>query len=308
MSGACLLRPPAPGDCEHVVRRHGALYADEYGWDDTHRELVEGIVADYRSDVAPGRQRMWIAEVGGEIAGAIMAVPATDRPESGQLRCLYVEPPFRGRGIGSTLVRACVTFCRDAGYRTVVLWTMQHLIAAHRLYVGAGFAKIEETPRRAFGHDLVAEIWELDLAPLPIRLRPATHDDLEFLRTLHDEAMRPHVERTWGAWDAADQKKRFYATTDPSTHEIIELRGEPVGCCWVRRHPDALELVRLYVMPAVQGRGIGTHMVRRLLSDARRSGLRVRLRVMKVNPAQRLYRRLGFAVTGESETHYTMEG
>jgi phosphoribosyl 1,2-cyclic phosphodiesterase len=44
-----------------------------------------------------------------------------------------------------------------------------------------------------------------------------------------------------------------------------------------------------------------------LLAEARTAGLPVRLRVFRVNPAQRLYRRLGFVVTGETETHVQME-
>ena len=140
-----------------------------------------------------------------------------------------------------------------------------------------------------------------------IRLRPARYDELEFLRTVHREAMRPHVERTWGSWDEALQTRRFFEKTDPTTHEVIELEGTPIGCQWVRRHPDALELVRLWILPAAQGRGIGTLLVRRVLADAGRTGLRVRLKVMKVNPAHRLYRRLGFVVAGETETHFLME-
>jgi ribosomal protein S18 acetylase RimI-like enzyme len=140
-----------------------------------------------------------------------------------------------------------------------------------------------------------------------ISLRPANARDMEFLRRVHREAMRPHVERTWGSWDEGVQRKRFYESTDPATHEVIEVSGEPVGCQWVRQHPDALELVRLYLLPEAQGRGIGTHLVTALCQQAARQGLIVRLRVMRVNQAQRLYRRLGFKVVGETETHLLME-
>ncbi|MHC4341279.1 MAG: GNAT family N-acetyltransferase [Planctomycetota bacterium] len=140
-----------------------------------------------------------------------------------------------------------------------------------------------------------------------VRLRPARADELEFLRTVHREAMRPHIEATWGFWDESVQRKRFDDKTDPSTHEVIEFAGRPIGCRWVSRHPDALELVRLWILPEAQGRGIGTFLVRRLLAEAARSHLAVRLRVMKVNPAHRLYRRLGFRIAGETETHYLME-
>ena len=119
--------------------------------------------------------------------------------------------------------------------------------------------------------------------------------------------MRVIVERTYGEWNADWQKTNFYKTTNPSTHEVIELSGEAVGCQWVRRHPDELELVRLYLLPSAQGRGIGTFALKRLLADAEESGLPVRLRVMRGSPAERLYTRLGFVVVGTTQTHLQME-
>lgn len=59
-------------------------------------------------------------------------------------------------------------------------------------------------------------------------------------------------------------------------------------------------------MPAYQRRGIGAAILRDVIAEARAGGHAVALRVLKVNPARRLYERLGFAVVGESDTHYLM--
>jgi GNAT superfamily N-acetyltransferase len=140
-----------------------------------------------------------------------------------------------------------------------------------------------------------------------VRLRPGRPSDLDFLRELQAVSMRPHVERVYGRWDPEEQRARFDASTDPTAHEIVELGGEPVGCRLVRRHPDALELVRLYLLPAFQNRGLGTRLVEELAREADASGLPVRLRVLRGNPAERLYRRLGFEATGRTAAHQSME-
>ena len=141
---------------------------------------------------------------------------------------------------------------------------------------------------------------------MEIDVRRADAADIEFLRRVHREAMGPHIVAAWGEWDEEAQRERFYGNSDPTTHEIIVCDGEDVGCQWVRTHADAFELVRLYVLPEAQGRGIGTQLVTRLCRRAARDGLPVRLRVLKVNPARHLYQRLGFEIVGENDSHFSM--
>ena len=140
-----------------------------------------------------------------------------------------------------------------------------------------------------------------------IRLRTATAEDLEFLFELLKVSLGAYVEQTYGAWHDPDQRARFMARTQPETHRIIEVDGQPVGCLAVQWLPDQVKLNRVFLLPSVQGRGIGSQLVRQLLAQAQASHLPVRLRVFKVNPAQCLWRRLGFAVVGETETHVLME-
>ena len=158
---AYVLRPPRPGDFGWVVHRHGALYAQEYGWDQRFEGLVAGVVAKLAAGLDPERERGWIAEKDGAPVGSVFLVRQS--ATVAQLRLLLVEPRARGLGIGARLVEECVRFARSAGYRKITLWTNSVLRAARRIYVRAGFRLAASTRHRSFGADLVGETWELRL-------------------------------------------------------------------------------------------------------------------------------------------------
>jgi DNA-binding MarR family transcriptional regulator/GNAT superfamily N-acetyltransferase len=160
-SGRVALRAPASGDLGWVVQRHGELYAAEYEWNEEFETLVAGIVAEFAARLDPRRERAWIAELDGARAGSVLLVRQSD--EVAKLRLLLVEPWARGHGLGHALVRACIDFARDAGYRTLTLWTNSVLDAARRIYQQAGFHQVGSERHRSFGHDLVSETWELSL-------------------------------------------------------------------------------------------------------------------------------------------------
>ena len=156
-----LLRAPRPGDMGWVVQRNGAVYAEEFGWDDSYEALVARIVADYLENRDPDAEAAWIAEVDGGPAGCVFCV--REDATTARLRLLLVEPRARGLGIGGRLVDEVLRFARRAGYSRITLWTNDVLADARRIYQRAGFTLDNESRHHSFGKDLTSQNWSRDL-------------------------------------------------------------------------------------------------------------------------------------------------
>ena len=61
-----------------VIHRHGALYAQEYGWDERFEALVAEIAAKFIRNFDRKREHCWIAEKDGAIVGSVLLVRKSD--------------------------------------------------------------------------------------------------------------------------------------------------------------------------------------------------------------------------------------
>ena len=119
---------------------------------------------------------------------------------------------------------------------------------------------------------------------------------------LHVDALGPYVEKTWG-WDDALQRRFVDEVLSAGAGQIVVIDGTDAGVWHVAEHDSYTFLISIRLLPEFQNRGIGTRLITDLLNNADKP---VHLQVLKVNPARVLYERLGFQVSGETETHYKM--
>jgi len=81
--------------------------------------------------------RLYLALVNGQAAGCI-AMRRFDE-QSCEMKRLYVDPLYRGRGIGEALVRKLIDEAKTMGYRRMLLDTLPVLASAMRMYERLGF-------------------------------------------------------------------------------------------------------------------------------------------------------------------------
>jgi ribosomal protein S18 acetylase RimI-like enzyme len=136
-------------------------------------------------------------------------------------------------------------------------------------------------------------------------LRPAVEEDFDFLYNLKVACLKDYVTETFG-WDEEYQQRRFKDYFDPTSTEIIVVNDQDVGQISLVDLDDELFISGIYILPPWQNQGLGAMVLGDVISDAGQKGISVSLQVLKVNPARRLYERLGFTVYEENETHYKM--
>jgi len=148
-----------PGDLGYVMFRHGKLYGDEYQYGVSFETYIGAGLYEFYRNYDPVRDHVWICEQGDRIIGFLLLMHRANN--MAQLRYFYLEPEFRGRGLGNELMKLFVAFAEKCGYRAAYLWTTHELTAAHHLYKKFGFALTEEKPSTDFGKPLVEQRYDL---------------------------------------------------------------------------------------------------------------------------------------------------
>ena len=149
-----------------------------------------------------------------------------------------------------------------------------------------------------------------------VALRDADESDAGFLLELYRDTRIDEIA-AWG-WNAeqADAFLRMqhnaralgYAAQHPeATDSIILMDDEPVGRMLVDHLPNEIWLVDIALQRKWRGRGVGSQLIRQLIEAGRDKGKPVRLHVSTINPAKRLYERLGFTTVGEDGGYFLME-
>ena len=216
-----------------------------------------------------------------------------------EIWALYVQPTCWSTGVGRALWLAALTKVQAQGCRSIALWVAEHNDRAIAFYRRAGFVPDSVARKQtALGDVLLDEVRYIYRVSIPhdaIRLQYATPDDQEFIFDSYRATLRPYVEWAWG-WDDSFQRAGFWKHHPLDQVQLIAVDGQRAGVLHVEEQ-DSLHFIRMiFLVPEFQGRGVGARLLRGEIERAHRQGKALQLKVIKINPAKRLYERLGFVV------------
>jgi GNAT superfamily N-acetyltransferase len=149
-----------------------------------------------------------------------------------------------------------------------------------------------------------------------VSLRPETVDDRPFLRDLHlsvrDEepgfrelapANRTALLDQQFTW----QHAHYLAAFPQGWFTIVMVDDRPAGRFYLARLADCMRVIDISLLPEYRGQGIGTQLLKNVQAESVRTGLPIRLSVVRSNSAGSFYARLGFRITRLEDIRQEME-
>ncbi|WIY23847.1 GNAT family N-acetyltransferase [Parasedimentitalea psychrophila] len=149
------------GDLHWLAARHQDLYARDEGVDATYGAMITALLHDFCSAHDPLREKGWIAAQRARRLGSIFCIRESD--EIARLRLFLLTPQARGQGLGKRLIRDCMGFARQAGYRQMALHSYQSHRTSGSLYRAFGWQLVDSRPVFSFGANLIEQTWHVML-------------------------------------------------------------------------------------------------------------------------------------------------
>ena len=150
-----------PGDFGYVIYRHGVLYSKEYNYGVSFETYVAAGLYEFYKNYDSQKDRVWICKHENKIIGFLLLMHRENN--AAQLRYFYLEPEYRGIGLGKKLMQLYIDFLKEKNYTASYLWTTKELYAAASLYKKFGFTLTEEVDSTAFGKPLKEQRYDLNI-------------------------------------------------------------------------------------------------------------------------------------------------
>jgi ribosomal protein S18 acetylase RimI-like enzyme len=149
-----------------------------------------------------------------------------------------------------------------------------------------------------------------------VSLRPVEEGDEPFLYRVYASTRAAELALT--GWNQEQQEtflRQQFGTQQvhyrqhyqDASFQVVLCDGAPAGRLYVARGADEIRIVDIALLPQWRNTGIGTALLRDLLEEGARAGKRVSIHVERLNPALRLYARLGFRLVDDKGVYLLLE-
>jgi GNAT superfamily N-acetyltransferase len=151
-----------PGDLGRLIEIHGIQNFQDYGFSPVHEAYCAQIASEFMLNPNPGRAKVWLAKKEGAVVGSVFICELPD--DVAQLRLLFADKSVRGSGLGRWLTEDSVQYCREAGFKKVLLWTVDGLERAISIYKSLGFKLADEKTQLVWGRESRELRFDLELS------------------------------------------------------------------------------------------------------------------------------------------------
>ena len=146
------------------------------------------------------------------------------------------------------------------------------------------------------------------MSNLNFYIRDYIDSDYQFVYDVKKIVYKNYVEMNWGEWNEEKQIEMFKSFINEHAKDIkiVMVDDERIGFFHGNDlDENTYEQRNICLIPAFQGKGIGSEILRSLIEVHKTKD--ICLRCFKQNPVISLYKRFGFEVVGETEHHYLMK-
>lgn len=139
-------------------------------------------------------------------------------------------------------------------------------------------------------------------------LRDCLMSDAKFILKLKELGMKWYIEKLYG-WNVDVQMEKTIAELGENLNnmKIIVAEGKDIGVTTFTEYDNYFQVGLIVLHPDFQNKGIASQIIKNYIEIAKNKHKRIIIKTFKENPAQNLYKRLGFQVYETDNTHLHLE-
>lgn len=138
-------------------------------------------------------------------------------------------------------------------------------------------------------------------------LRKAEETDIDFMMELKRATLKVYIDQIWG-WEEEYQRNDTLECFYLGNTKIISVNGITIGIVETNTVDNIFHIVELEILPEYQGKGIGSAIICEIIKNEKSKSREIEVGCFKINSsAINLYKRMGFRIYNETDTHYLMK-